>query len=212
MHATQERSHRSRLPQDTRREQLMDATIDVIAEHGLSNLTLGKVAERAGLTAAMVNFHFETKQDLLDATLARLAAEMTENLDRAVERGAGSPAATLVALAESAFDPVVFSNEKVAALEAFWGAGVSSPDYFSVCSATARDFEDRICAEFDRLAETAGSAIDTRVASLGLVGLVDILWWRIMSQQSGAAEAKRNCRRYLANMFPSQIEELPGVR
>ncbi len=190
----------------------MDATIETIAGHGLSSLTLGKVAERAGLTAAMVNFHFETKQDLLDATLARLAAEMTDSLDRAMEEGAGSPAATLVALADSAFDPVVFSNDKVAALEAFWGAGTASPDYFSVCTATARDFEDRVCAQFDRLADAAGSAIDTRVASLGLVGLVDILWWRILSGRCTPADARRNCRRYLANLFPSQIEELPGVR
>ena len=209
---TQDRSPRSRLPQDKRREQLMDATIDVVAEHGLAGVTLGKVAERADLTAAMVNFHFETKQDLLDATLARLTAEMTENLDRAAERGDGSAIATLVELADSAFDPVVFSPEKLATLEAFWGAGVSNSHYMATCAATTEDYEKRLCALFDRLADATGTAIDTRVASLGLIGLIDVMWWRIMAERMTVGDAKRDCRKYIANLFPAYAAVLPNAR
>ena len=39
----------SRQSQDRRRQQLIDATVRVIAEHGLSNVTLSKVAGLAGL-------------------------------------------------------------------------------------------------------------------------------------------------------------------
>jgi AcrR family transcriptional regulator len=158
------RPPRTRLPQDKRREQLMDAALSAIAECGLTKVTLGKVAERAGLTAGMVNFHFETKQDLLEATLARQAAEMLENLDKGIERSNGSPAAALTAMVIAAFDPRVFSEEKLTVLQAFWGAGSANPHYMAICKQSAAAFRDRSGVQFDRLAEATGATLDTRVA------------------------------------------------
>ena len=48
-----------------RRRLLIDATISAISEHGLSKVTLAKIAQIAGLTAGSVNFHFDSKELLL---------------------------------------------------------------------------------------------------------------------------------------------------
>ena len=90
-----------------RRAQLIDAAITAIAEHGLSGVTLAKVAGHAGLTAAMVNFHFTSKEALLQATLQHLADEYEAAIDAAVAGLADDPVAALAALVEAALDPVL---------------------------------------------------------------------------------------------------------
>jgi len=190
----------------------MNAAISVIAEHGLSDLTLSKVAKRAGLTAGMVNFHFETKQDLLDATLYRQLASMNCSIAAAIEQGAGSPTATLSAFVEHAFDPDVFSPEKLAALQAFWGASSSRPDYLKACAASADGFETAISEQLGRLAAIEGKTIDLTVAALGLIGLIDLMWWRVMLGGLSIEGAKQNCLRYLANHFPEYAGEFGIAR
>ena len=67
-----------------RRRLLVEATMSVISEHGFSNLTLAKVAGVAGLTAGSVNFHFESKEALLLATLQRVADDFGATLKQAL--------------------------------------------------------------------------------------------------------------------------------
>ncbi len=205
-------SPRTRLPQDMRREQLMDATIGVIAEHGLTNVTLHRIAERAGLTAGMVNFHFETKQDLLDATLARQATEMIEDLDKAIEGSNGSAVAALVALVRAAFDPHVFSPDKLTAVQAFWGAGSANPGYMAICKQTSDTFHNRVRSQLDRLAGKTGAVLDTRVATMAFTGLVDLQWWRIMAGECTVQDATEDCLIYLENLFPGTFSDFKDAR
>ena len=65
-----------REPRDARRRrELIQATIDSISKHGLSQTTVAKVAEIAGLSAGIVNFYFRTKDALLLATLEHIDLE-----------------------------------------------------------------------------------------------------------------------------------------
>src|SRR5262245_10309114 len=54
---------------DVRRLQLIEATIDVMARKGYAGTTMADVAKQAGLSSGIVNFHFETKENLLAETL-----------------------------------------------------------------------------------------------------------------------------------------------
>ena len=54
--------------EETRRS-LIQATISAVAQNGLSGTTLNAVAELAGVSRALVGFHFSSKELLLDATL-----------------------------------------------------------------------------------------------------------------------------------------------
>ncbi|MFM9913910.1 MAG: TetR/AcrR family transcriptional regulator [Methylophilaceae bacterium] len=54
--------------EETRRS-LIQATIQAVANNGLSGTTLNVVAELAGVSRALVGFHFSSKEHLLDAAL-----------------------------------------------------------------------------------------------------------------------------------------------
>ena len=63
------------LPKAERRQQLIDATIRCIAQHGLSAVTMQMVTRDAGLSVGIANLHFESKDNLLKETLRYVAEE-----------------------------------------------------------------------------------------------------------------------------------------
>lgn len=52
-------------PPDSRRAQMLAATIEVVSERGFPETRIADVAERAGVSAALVIYYFKTKDDLL---------------------------------------------------------------------------------------------------------------------------------------------------
>ena len=67
---------------DQRRQELIQATIAVIARHGYSGTTVARVARKAGVSTGLMNFHFDSKDRLFRATFDFLAAEYQEVWDR----------------------------------------------------------------------------------------------------------------------------------
>ncbi|HEY2628248.1 MAG TPA: TetR family transcriptional regulator [Usitatibacter sp.] len=67
------------------REALLDAAVALFAEQGVGATRLAEVAGRAGVTAAMVHYHFRTRDRLLDAVakerLARFMHQVFEGLE-----------------------------------------------------------------------------------------------------------------------------------
>ena len=57
---------------DVRRAQLIEATIDSIAKYGFARTTLADVARQAKLSQGIVSFYFESKEELLIATLRHM--------------------------------------------------------------------------------------------------------------------------------------------
>ncbi len=94
------------------RQKLIDATIDSIAELGLSDTTIGTVVKRAGLSQGIVNLHFDTKEALLAETLRFLSGEWEAAWRDRFDQGAVDPAAGLQTMVLSVFEPAVFTRRK----------------------------------------------------------------------------------------------------
>lgn len=61
----------------TRRQQILHAAYDVAINERLDALTIRTVAQRAGLSAGLILFHFRTKDELVLAVLDHLLATTT---------------------------------------------------------------------------------------------------------------------------------------
>jgi TetR/AcrR family transcriptional regulator len=72
------------------RDDLLRAGSEVFAERGFDGATAELIAERAGTTKAMINYHFRSKQGLYDAILVAMFTELARRLDEV--RAAGRPA------------------------------------------------------------------------------------------------------------------------
>jgi len=69
---------------EERREQISQAFLRVLAEHGYAKASIGKTAEQAGLSPGLIHYHFKNKQAILLDVLARLMAMQMAQLDRAL--------------------------------------------------------------------------------------------------------------------------------
>ena len=64
------------------REAILEAAEEIVMETGAQNLTLSAVASRAGVSKGGLLYHFQTKRELIQATLKRAA----ERLDKEAKR------------------------------------------------------------------------------------------------------------------------------
>jgi AcrR family transcriptional regulator len=70
------------------RDRLVSEACAVLGEIGLSALTVGTVARRAGVSSALVYYHFDTKDRLILAAAARIApARARQRLDALARPG-----------------------------------------------------------------------------------------------------------------------------
>ncbi|NIK54390.1 TetR/AcrR family transcriptional regulator [Kribbella shirazensis] len=81
--------------EEARRAQLIDVTIELVAERGYAAASLGRIAESAGITKAGVLYHFPSKQALVEVAYQHVLSALVEAVGAAVEAAgpADGPAA-----------------------------------------------------------------------------------------------------------------------
>jgi len=76
--------------EEARRAQLVDVTIELVADRGYAAASLGRIAESAGITKAGVLYHFPSRQALVEAAYQHVLAAVVATVAAAV--GAAGPA------------------------------------------------------------------------------------------------------------------------
>ena len=191
--------------QAARRRQLIEATLSSIAEVGLSNVTLAKVAGHAGLTAAMVNFHFSGKESLLLETLRFVSTEFQKAFEDAMRRAGDDPVQALENIVETNFDMELSDPRRLAVWYAFWGERRARVDYQDICGAHDQAYEDCIIGLFRQLVEMEGKpGMDAEALAQGFMGLLDYMWQALMADDTLAGRANRAalCRNFLKSVLP----------
>ncbi len=198
------------LSKDARRTQLIEATISTMAELGYSRTTLTAVARRAGLSHGLVLFHFDTKENLLSATLDHLSEEYRANWQAALAAAGDRPEAQLEALVRADFDPAICTRDRLAAWCAFWGESQSRPIYQARCGSNDDHYNsvlEGICA---RMNAVHGHAHDpARVSRLIRISIEGV-WLDLMTmaQPYPTDEAMATVWLALAALFPGQFRPL----
>lgn len=78
------RTPRSRLPREERTRQLLDVAWKLVGDGGTDVLTLGRLAEEAGVTKPVVYDHFGTRNGLLAALYQDFDVRQTALIDGAI--------------------------------------------------------------------------------------------------------------------------------
>ena len=162
---------------ERRRRQLIDATMKCIGRRGISGTTLADVAREAGLSQGIVNLHFDSKENLLRATLEQLADEYRAQFERAYERAGPDAADQLHALLALDLKPSVCAPAKLAVWFAFWGEVKSRPTYRRICDAIDSYYDDvveRLCTEI--IADGRYDDVDAGATTLALTSMTNGMW------------------------------------
>ncbi len=65
---------------EARRKQLVECAIEVIAEQGIAQASLSRIAQRAGVAKSVVLYHFANKDELVEKVLTAVATASAEAL------------------------------------------------------------------------------------------------------------------------------------
>ena len=179
-----------RASKEFRREQLINATIDSLAGRGYAATTLADVADGAGLSRGIVNFHFESKEKLLIETLEFLSNEYTESWKNALEAAGDDPAQRLRAILLADLDEGVCNPRKVAAWFAFFSEAATKPAYKELCWARDDDFLGELLRLCSALRDSGGYAFEPRKMADTLYAMQEGLWLRLMIDAPSFTRAK----------------------
>ena len=196
---------RSEQKQQTR-QKLLEATMEVIASEGLSGVTMAKVAEQAGLSRGISNFHFQSKEQLLLETLRSIYQEFDKSWRNIVADDSRLPAEKLKAIIETTLMPPIARKKKLAVWLAFWGEASSRKTYLEICA--AHDLEWDAAVE-DILQKMIGDDFNFRGMGLekiaqSLTAMMDGFWveYLISEDRFTPRDAINACFAYLTSFFP----------
>ncbi|NVJ96548.1 MAG: TetR/AcrR family transcriptional regulator [Alphaproteobacteria bacterium] len=96
---------RTRLSPEERRQQLLDAAVELFAERGIGEAKHADIAKRTGVSVATTFVYFPTREALIDAVLDEVAAKNL-SIFEAVNPSGLAPADLLTALADQALSRV----------------------------------------------------------------------------------------------------------
>lgn len=164
-------------PKEVRKQQLIDATLVAIAKHGVSGTTTTLVTQKAGLSAGIVNLHFENKDNLLKATLEHLATELRDHWQAVYVDEALQPADKLWGIIEACFHPEVCTLDKVRVWFAFFGEAPYRAFYREMVSRFDDERGDAITSLLVQLGQSQDAAAHTSEA---IECLADGLWLNMM--------------------------------
>ena len=196
-------------PRDTRRSQLIEATIETMAQHGYARTTLTQVAKTAGLSHGLVNFHFQTKEKLLIETLLFLAEEYRQNWTGALAAAGPSAPEELLALLRADFNPAICTPARLSAWCSFWGEAQSRPIYQERCGANDEEYNRRLEAICARMNAEHGYRVNpVRVARVLRV-VTEGVWLDMMTMTApyDLTEAQATVMTAAAAFFPRHFGE-----
>ena len=156
--------HHERLAHDDRRDEIIDAVRAVVAESGISRLSISAVTKRVGCTRSLFYHYFPTKEDALqaaldqsiDAFMARLTAWNDQRVTGDIEGALNSAAhmlKTLVLQQDDAMPHTVATGGN-AGLYATFVHRVADRTARYICQSTVVDFAALHEVRIDHLYET----------------------------------------------------------
>lgn len=156
--------HHERLAHDDRRDEIIDAVRAVVAESGISRLSISAVTKRVGCTRSLFYHYFPTKEDALqaaldqsiDAFMAQLTAWNDQRVTGDIEGALNSAAhmlKTLVLQQDDAMTHTVATGGN-AGLYATFVHRVADRTARYICESTVVDFAALHEVRIDHLYET----------------------------------------------------------
>jgi betaine-aldehyde dehydrogenase len=180
--------------EDTRRRQLVEVTIDSLAELGYVGTTLAQIAARADVSPGLVAHYFGDKDGLLDAAFRSLARRVGNHV-RARLRQVSTPRGRIQAIIDANLAPEEFDQRTGTAWLAFWGQVLHVKPLKRVQSAYQRRTLSNLRSALKKLVPPKEAE---RLASM-IAAMIDGVWLR--AALSGWREADSESARALLTAF-----------
>ena len=156
-----------------RRRALIDATISAIGERGSLDVTMSEIAGRAGVSSALAHHYFGAKDELLQATMRHLLAELNADTRQALA-ATGTPRQRVSAIIAVSFSNKQFQPETIAAWLSFYVEAQKTTALRRLLRIYARRLHSNLMSGLSPLMPRA----EAEHAAEGIAALIDGLYIR----------------------------------
>ncbi|MGV3551253.1 TetR family transcriptional regulator C-terminal domain-containing protein [Rhizobium sp.] len=194
--------------EETRRQDLIAATLDAIAESGLRGATVREIAERAGVTPGLIRHYFVSKELMFQAAYRAVMQTMFETADHAAEDEGTSAVNRLRVFVLANFKAPIIDPRNLS----LWATFISQISVDPALAAIHRDgyiaFRDRLQAHIGAALEESGRNLapgELRYLAIAINGMMDGLWLE------GSMAADLFGEGELAHVALASVEKLLGI-
>lgn len=184
-----------------RRKQLVNATLEVIRDHGVAGASVSQISARAGLANGMIHHYFADKEALFEATFSELLSRMATELLSLLGK-AKTPLDRVYAFVEGNLSAESFTQENVAVWLAFWAQVPHTPRLQRIHNLIARRTQAGLFRALMEILPREDAARHARAITI----FVDGLWLRAAVDLQGM---NRAAARQLAHEFLSRQLGIP---
>jgi len=188
--------------EEARRVQLVEVTIDSLAEVGYVGTTLAEIARRAGVSPGLVAHYFDDKDGLLEAAFRTLARTLAVRV-RARLALARTPRGRVQAVIDTNLAPEEFDKRTGTAWLAFWGQVLHVRGLKRVQTAYQRRMLSNLRNDLRRMI----SGEDARSLASMIAAMIDGVWLRAALSEWQEADSE-SARALLTAFVEGRLREL----
>lgn len=182
--------------------QLVEVTIDSLAEVGYVGTTLAEIARRAGVSPGLVAHYFDDKDGLLEAAFRTLARTLAVRV-RARLALARTPRGRVQAVIDTNLAPEEFDKRTGTAWLAFWGQVLHVRGLKRVQTAYQRRMLSNLRNDLRRMI----SGEDARSLAAMIAAMIDGVWLRAALSEWQEADSE-SARALLTAFVEGRLREL----
>ena len=194
--------------EDVRRQDLVAATLDCIADFGIQGATVRQIADRAGVTPGLIRHYFVSKDLMFQAAYREVVYTMFESASKAADETIDDAFARLRTFVLANFqEPII--DQKMLSL---WATFISQTGVDPALAAIHREgylfYRDRLEQLLGEAMRAAGSNSDPtnrRSLAIAINALIDGLWLEGCMAGDMFAEGE------LGRIALSTVEKLTGL-
>jgi betaine-aldehyde dehydrogenase len=188
--------------EEARRTQLVDVTIDSLAEVGYVGTTLAEIARRAGVSPGLVAHYFGDKDGLLEAAFRRLARSLAVRV-RARLALAHTPRGRVQAVIDTNLAPEEFDKRSGTAWLAFWGQVLHVAGLKRVQTAYQKRMLSNLRSDLRQMIPGA----EARTLAAMIAAMIDGVWLRAALSEWQEADSE-SARALLTAFVEGRLKDL----
>jgi AcrR family transcriptional regulator len=193
---------------DVRRQDLIAATLDCIAEYGLQGATVRQIADRAGVTPGLIRHYFTGKELMFQAAYREVVFTMFESANKRAVEKIDDPLARLKIFVLANFkEPII--DQRMLSL---WATFISQTGVDPALAAihregylSYRDTLEQLLADALKAVGRDADAAERRGLAIAINGLIDGLWLEACMAGDMFAEGE------LGRIALASVERLTGL-
>jgi betaine-aldehyde dehydrogenase len=192
--------------EDSRRQQLIEATIDTLADEGFAATTLAEIGGRARVSPGLIAHYFDDKDGLLEATLRSLASRLARAVAKKL-RAAHTPRERVQAVIDATLAPEEFEPRTCSVWLAFWGQVIHSQRLRRV----QRVYQRRMLSDLRHALRQMAPGKEAERIALGLAAMIDGLWLRATLSNETDSRAARAMAASFVDAEIARLAARPSV-